>query len=269
MNILKGSRASFYGLTLYRKNLLLLCFLFSFSAFSFSAYPDVCQFKGKVTPEEKKDLVEFVYRDICEWWKKTMKKPLYGDMDLKMVEYVPNWDSPKWPDYIKGNTGIYGLFRHMSDPFVHEVSVLDPLPNDNTWKKGWHDLVSESILAHEIFHFFQKNCCYYQIKKVQKDKDIAINNTLYEAAAYWAQNEYLKRNHGVKLTDLMILDSEYPLGKIEGFEEISSNALFSMLINFENRIHNSILWFDEDPVGKLRGLVNGKYVVYINRWGLE
>ena len=68
----------------------------------------------------------------------------------------------------------------MDKKWFNEIAVRHFIKGD-TWKKL--DFIYEGMLAHGIFHFFRKSCCFDSIKRV-KNKGAIINNFLFNAGAY-------------------------------------------------------------------------------------
>ena len=213
-----------------------------------------CEFRGKVNPKEFQEKVKNIYEDMCPWWVKTFpSKPLRGDITLNKVNFIKNWEGKGYPEELGELTD--GLFWRMDKKDFNEIAVIHPLTK-NDWKKD--DRVMGSVIAHEIFHFFQKSCCFDAIKKI-KDNRKHINNTLYEASAFWAQDQYLKRNYGVQLTDLIVIEDKDFFNDIENFDKI--HISYAMLLSFPRRVRNSVLWFKKDPQKNLDDLFSGKYLV--------
>ena len=218
-----------------------------------------CQYTGKVSPQEFQEKVKKIYTDMCIWWGKTFpSKPLRDDITLNNVDFAK---VPKDKESSKGlRERAYGLFWWLDKKDVNNIFVKYPIPdNDDTWKKI--PVVVDGILAHEIFHFFKKSCCFDSFIKLREDGD-KINGAVLEASAYWAQDLFLKRNYDRGLLDLMIKaedEKDWHVSKIVDLDEDWKSLL---MISYPKQLFHSVRWFDQAPQETLDELLNGYYLIY-------
>jgi len=223
--------------------------------------PIKCQYKGKVSPKKFQEKVKRIYTDMCIWWGRTFpSKPLREDIALNNVYFSKTVKDKELP----GGSGEreYGLFWRLDKKGVNKVFVRYPIPeNDNTWRNT--SAVVDGILAHEIFHFFKKSCCFDSLKELREVGD-KINVIVLESSAYWAQDQFLRRNYGKGLLEVMVIaeDEKNFNTKIMGFYE--ADWRFLSMISYPKLLFNSVFWFDEAPQETLDRLINGYYLMNDN-----
>ena len=161
----------------------------------------------------------------------------------KEIDYVTNTDEE-----------LAGIFTFHLD--YNEVIILFPGKSD-----FFNDTLSwmVSVLAHEIFHYFQKSCCLEEFDKIEY-----LDASKLEAFAYWAQDEFLKRRYGTRLIEYILPDkiSDRDKKELDSFTSMSE-MLYSMAM--AKYLYNAPLWVAKDPQKKYDKLIKGYYT--INRFG--
>ena len=258
---------------------------------SFSSYSQDCKYKGEVSPVKFQNRVKKTYKDMCEWWYRTFpSKPLRDDIVLSQVNFIKNFEGRGYPEGVGDDHS--GIFWRMDKKDFNEVVVRYPPPN-HTWIKGADEAIADGVLAHEIFHFFKKSCCFNTMAEVRKKKKM-INGTYYEGSAYWAQDQYLKRAYGKSLFDFFLIKKEegkeceavleeredkncefvVENGEDKGYRDVIENfetiSIYQNagLIDLPKRVYNSTLWFAENPQERLDGLVKGRHLMYHSMYHL-
>ena len=229
--------------------------------FSFYSYSDPCQFTAKVIPEERTEQVKGIYEEMCEWYHATFPDyPLDPEIPLNEVRFVSDWKEIECVTKTDANESLNALYNKIHDKEINEIVVLYPSQN-LYWVKSpkWID----SVLAHKIFHYFTKACCAELLKKVED-----INIALFESFAYWAQDQFLKRNFDWlqgytryrTLADLVknkedIDDMKY----VDNFQKV---AYFLYGMAMGKFIYNSPLFVEKvGPQKFFDNLVNGLYIM--------
>ena len=204
-----------------------------------------CTFQAEVIPFRRRELVSEIYEEMCVWFKQSFPDhPLNPEIYLTLVEFVESWDSR---DYINDSEELFALFYPMMNlGEVNEVVVLWP-PRNGYWENSEEWLAS--ILAHEFFHFFKKSCCFEEFQKLK-----SFDTSLFEASAYWAQDEFIKRNYGKTLTNYVLVKKDFV--EVSDFERV---AYFLYGMSMEKYIFNAPIWFGENPTEKFNKLINGLY----------
>ena len=222
--------------------------ILSFLFIPFFSYSNPCEFKAKVTPIEFTERVESIYKDMCEWYVSTFPdNPLNPEIILNDIKFVDSWDKI---DYVKDSNELSGVYYAMVEKDKNEVVVLYP-PKNTRWVNT--PLWVDSVLAHEFFHYFTKSCCYENIIAVER-----MDMALFEASAYWSQDQFLKRVSGKNLVDL-IVEKEREFKEIKGFKRIA-HIMYQMAPSVY--LYNSVIWFDDNPQLKLSNLVDGVYTLH-------
>ena len=220
----------------------LFLFLFFIPFFSYS---NPCEFTAEVSPLQFRDRVESIYVDMCEWYHDTFKDyPIDSHKEpLKKVRFVESWDEV---EYVQAPDELSGLFSMHTDS--NEIVVLYP-PQNNYWTntEDWID----SLLAHEIFHYFKKACCYEHLMEIDR-----LDISLFEASAYWAQDQFLKRKYSTNLIDYVIDKKGFK--RIINFEMVAG-ILYMMAM--DKYIYNVPIWFDNKPKEKFDNLIKGRYTI--------
>ena len=212
-----------------------------------------CEFTTKVTPEERTEEVRAVYMDMCEWFYKTFPdKPLNPEIPLKQVIYTDSWDKIEGKnDDDNGELSALFLSYNPEERDTNKIIVLDP-PTTQFWLTSSPFWLG-SILAHEIFHYFTKSCCVDSLNKV-----VHMYMPLFEATAYWAQNEYMKRNFGVELMEF-VKDKEKDEIKDIRMNIFAQRSWLLFHMSYYNFLHYAILWVEYNPQKRLDNLLNGVY----------
>ncbi|MDE0120018.1 MAG: hypothetical protein OXM55_08445 [Bdellovibrionales bacterium] len=187
---------------------------------------------------------------MCTWYNQIFSEyPLKPSVTLKKVTFVETWAGYDWVNY--GDEVLSGLFVFdESYERTDEIFILWPSLKNEFWIHN--DELLESILAHEIFHYFKKSCCWDKIEKIDY-----MNMALFESSAYWSQDQYLKRNHKKSVMDFIANPETDTWHIINYFESVSMTAY---QMNKRLYMFNAINWFDNDPVRIYDGLINGHYL---------
>ena len=212
-----------------------------------------CEFTTKVTPEERTEKVRAVYMDMCEWFYKTFPdKPLNPEIPLKQVIYTDSWSKieEEKNGHEKRDLSARFLSYNPEERDTNKIIILDP-PKTKFWLTSpfWLD----SVLAHEIFHYFTKSCCVDSLNKV-----VHMYIPLFEATAYWAQNEYTKRNFGIKLMDF-VKDKEKKEFENMRMSIFAKRAWILFYMRYYKFLHYAILWVEYNPQKRLDNLLKGVY----------
>ena len=196
---------------------------------------------------------------MCIWWGKTFpSKPLRDDITLNNVDFTKVLKDKEISEGQRERT--YGLFSRLDKKDFNNIFVKYPIPdNDNTWKKT--PVVFDGMLAHEIFHFFQKSCCFDSLKGLRENED-KINIVAFESSAYWAQDQFLKRNYGVGLLDMMIIEEDEKDWHVSQIVDLDEDWRSLLMSSFPKQLFHFVRWFEEAPQETLDGLLNGYYLIY-------
>lgn len=211
-------------------------------------HSDPCDFKAKVTPKEKTEKVEAIYRETCEWFIHVFQAIPSPDIPLDDIKFLESWDSVP---YVRNTDGLYATFYANHIKEVNEIVILNTAVSEH-WKVTplWRD----SELVHEIVHYLTKSSSWDTLSKVDR-----MNYAILEAHAYWSQDQYIRRKSNGKLTlnDFMIDKNEENVVDTFEFSSIS-------LYNREKKkyLYNALLWFSIDPQKKFAGIVTGEYVAH-------
>ena len=211
-------------------------------------HPDPCEFKAKVTPEEKTEKVEAIYRETCEWFIHVFQAIPSPDIPLDDIKFVESWDSVP---YVKNTDGLYGTFYANHIKEVNEIVILNVAVSEH-WKVTplWRD----SELVHEIVHYLTKSSSWDTLSKVDR-----MNYAILEAHAYWSQDQYIRRKSNGTLTLNDFITDKGEATIVYNFE-FSSIPLYNR--EKGKYLYNAIAWFGTDPQKKFAGIVTGKYVAH-------
>ncbi|MDE0518675.1 MAG: hypothetical protein OXH36_03855, partial [Bdellovibrionales bacterium] len=175
-------------------------------------------------------LVKKTYDDMCSWFVSIFTDyPLSNDMPLHSVQFVTTWKEFDWVN--DSDEDLAGLFTFHTEK--NEIIALYPMKT-LYWEHSEEWL--RSLLAHEMFHYFQKSCCYEKLKDVN-----GMNVTLFEASAYWAQDQFLIRNFNKSLVSYMTNENNEPLKRLDDFET-RAYSLYGFAM--ELYLFNAPLWFE-------------------------
>ena len=223
--------------------------IITFFLFSYFSYSDQCEFTGKVTPEEQTEKVKAIYKDMCKWFLTTFpEKPFNPEITLNEVSFVESLEGVDISEQLEDS---FGIFHTQIEKEVSKIIIF----YSNQHNVFWFDnsLWRDSVLAHEIFHYLKKSCCFETLSKVKR-----IDEALMEASAYWAQDQFVKRHSDQSLIDLIKEDKRKNLRVFNGFVSL---AYFIYNLDLTKYIYNALIWFGEDPQTKLHNIVNGYYTI--------
>ena len=211
---------------------------------------DPCHFSAKVTPEKWKEKVQSIYEEMCHHFMDTFPDyPLNPEIPLNDVKFVKSWDEV---DYVTDSDHLAGLYYSpYTDRDINEIIVQWPAQTEYWYHT---ELWLDSVLAHEIFHYFTKSCCFEELKKVEN-----LDASIIEASAYWAQNEYIKRHSNMILTDLISKKSSTEVKDMVNMESFSTVANILYMMAMHRYLHNAPKWFGNDPQKKFDNLIKGHY----------
>ncbi|MDE0118762.1 MAG: hypothetical protein OXM55_01990 [Bdellovibrionales bacterium] len=163
---------------------------------------------------------------------------------LHSVQFVNTW---KELDWVKASDeDLAGIFTMHT--VENKIIVLFPMKTIY-WEHSEEWL--RSLLAHEMFHYFQKSCCYEKMKKIDN-----MNVTLFEASAYWAQDQFLRRNFDKDLVSYM---KNGKIASLKRFNDFETRAYSLYGFAMELYLFNAPLWFGEQPREKFKRLIEGHY----------
>ena len=232
-----------------KKSSLKASFLFTaFLFFSSLSYSNQCEFTAEVTPKERTETVKAIYKEMCEWFVNTFpSKSLNPDIPLNDVIFVESWDSIK---YVELSDDTVGFFYSPWEKEKNEIVIHD-VPQNSFWVNTpfW----IETVLAHELFHYFTKSCCFDLYTEFQN-----IDVALREASAYWAQDQFIRRNSNKTLFDFIKEDrkSKKDMKEISDFHLMAYWFYSSPTVSY---LYNVPLWFGDNPQKKFDDLVNGAF----------
>ena len=226
------------------KKILIITFL----VFSDFAYSSPCEFTGKVTPEDQTEKVKTIYRDMCEWFISTFpEKPLNPEISLNEVHFIESLEGVEMSEHLKdSNGGFYSQMEKEVSKIVIFYSNQQGFWIDNSL---WRD----SALAHEIFHYLKKSCCFDTLSKVKR-----MNTALMEASAYWAQDQFIRRHSDQNIMDLIWEDRRKNVKVIRGFF-LSVYSIYKL--DLAKYIYNALIWFGKKPQARLHYIVEGYYTI--------
>ncbi len=226
------------------KKILIITFL----ALPYFSYSNQCEFTGKVTPEDQIEKVRTIYRDMCEWFTSTFpENPLNPEISLNEVSFIESLEGVEHPDQLEDSNGI---FYSQTEKNVSKIIMFYSNQHD-VWMNTplWQD----SALAHEIFHYLKKSCCFKTLSKVKR-----IDTALMEASAYWAQDQFVRRHSNQELMDLIWEDKKENVKAIRGFMSV---AYFLYNMDLAKYVHNALIWFGENPQTRFNNIVEGYYTI--------
>ena len=216
--------------------------------FSHFSYSNQCEFTGKVTPEDQTEKVKTIYKDMCEWFITTFpEKPVNPAISLNEVNFIESLDGVEISEHLEDSNGVFysQMERDVSKIVIFYSNQQVFWINNSLWR--------DSVLAHEIFHYLKKSCCFDTLSKVKR-----INTALMEASAYWAQDQFIKRHSNQNLMDLIREDKRKDVKVIRGF---FSSAYFIYNLNLAKYVYNALIWFGENPQTRFHNIVEGYYTI--------
>ena len=217
-----------------------------------TAYSNPCKFTAKVIPEKETDRVKNIYEDTCAWFIQTFEAVPSPDIPLDMVKFIQSWSSVEHIEHPEHLDGIaHGWFRSSEEKEVNEIFI-----SENTDSKTWviTSLWLDSLIAHELVHYFTKASKWDALSQVTK-----MNILMLESHTYWSQDQYIRRHsrgERIKLVDYLKEENDKGILPYYAFEE---HAYRLRTHSHSSYVENAIHWFESDPKGKFNSIVNGRY----------
>ena len=215
-----------------------------------TAYSNPCEFTAKVTPEKETDRVKNIYEDTCAWFIQTFEAVPSPDIPLDEVTFIQSWSSVEHIENPERyNSFSHGWFYSSKEKEVNQIFI-----SENTNSEIWNitPLWLDSLIAHELVHYFTKASKWNTLSQVEK-----MNILILESHAYWSQDQYIRRHSKggrIKLANYL---KEVKKKPPHHTFEVDAHHLFRS--SHRNYIESAIHWFESNPKGKFNNIVNGIY----------
>ena len=225
--------------------------VFFLSFFSFFSFAEVCVFKGKVHPESKYEEVSNLYKLSCDWFiSKFMSSP-DPEIVLTDVYYINKWSEVEFAEGRPSNI-LYGAFFKSKEKNTNVIYL--ELSKKAPYIKT--DILDQSILFHELIHYFVKAASFDKLKH-NNDSDRAM----HEAMAYYAQDQFIQIMTEGKKTLFDFFDPTFAWLLISPDDFFFPDMAYILYINNPGSfILGAVQYFKTRPLDKYNMLVNGHYI---------
>ena len=228
--------------------------LFFYSPLCVFAKPlpkSACVFQGRAHPETKQEETARLYSLICQWFLTHFNVTFDPEIILNNVYYIDSWDEVEFVT-IPGNSVQHGLFHHITNKYINDIYFLE---GETPVYDTQDDIINQSIIVHEMVHFFTKKAAFDSIiaNKVYK------NHPIIEAFTYWAQDQFVQyaTQGRHRLVDYMSeVTGNATAVTFTPFPDVSYLLYRS---NYKGFVYNAVLWIGRNPAEKYQAIMNGDF----------
>lgn len=211
--------------------------------FNVKVLAENCTFTAEVTPIKYHSETKALYKEICNWYYTTFnQKPL---LSLDKVFYITSWegvDIVKDKPYLQELKGVHccNIWTERDEIYI----------NISHYKEN--TVYNQSILVHELIHFFIKSSNFDKLITSGSHRDEAM----HEAFAYWGQNKFIEKHSDF---NLMTYIEKY-IGNYEIAESFSCDAEGFYILTYDFFVYNAIHFFNEHTKLKYNKLINNEFL---------